>query len=389
MESVLPIISHFEEQLYKQSSSSFGKWMAVDLHNHSPASHDFKGERSTALDDAVVHMKQSSIDIVMFTDHQTLPDRRFTEEVARRSGKSVLRGTEVNIFVDAWAKPQDKIDKQIFFHLLVGFDPEADEDPDYWFAHLMRECNIETRNIEGTNVQGFTDPVEKICEVLAQSGSIMIPAHLHTGKNVVKSRSIDDIYTDTEFLRLASTHFTALEVTNLKTAEFFDGEHEETGFLQKTCIRSSDAHEIESIGKRFTYVQMEEPSFAELRAGLEMPFRVSLEHPSIPDSYVIGINIQGHFFRDLWLSLSPYCNAFIGVKGSGKTSVLECLRFVLGAQVPESRQEDVENHLQSILGPAGSVQVLVKRKDGAKILIKRSISNRGSLKLHLMMINKR
>ena len=182
MESVLPIISHFEEQLYKQSSSSFGKWMAVDLHNHSPASHDFKGERSTALDDAVVHMKQSSIDIVMFTDHQTLPDRRFTEEVARRSGKSVLRGTEVNIFVDAWAKPQDKIDKQIFFHLLVGFDPEADEDPDYWFAHLMRECNIETRNIEGTNVQGFTDPVEKICEVLAQSGSIMIPAHLHTGK---------------------------------------------------------------------------------------------------------------------------------------------------------------------------------------------------------------
>ena len=122
---------------------------------------------------------------------------------------------------------------------------------------------------------------------------------------------------------------------------------------------------------------MEEPSFAELRAGLEMSFRVSLKPPLIADSYIIGINIRGQFFRDLWLSLSPYCNAFIGVKGSGKTSVLECLRFALGAQVPESRREDVENHLQSILGPVGSVQVLVKRKDGAKILIKRSISNRG------------
>ena len=87
LESVLPIIAQFEEQLHKQSSPSFGKWMAVDLHNHSPASHDFKGDRSTALDDAVAHLRESPIDIVMFTDHQTLPNRAFTDDVAQRSGK--------------------------------------------------------------------------------------------------------------------------------------------------------------------------------------------------------------------------------------------------------------------------------------------------------------
>ena len=65
----------------------------------------------------------------------------------------------------------------------------------------------------------------------------MIPAHLHTRKNVVKSRSIDDIYTGSEFLRLARSHFTALEVTDLKTAEFFDGEHKKQGFFEK---RASD-----------------------------------------------------------------------------------------------------------------------------------------------------
>ena len=377
----MPIVAAFEEQLSQRSPRAFAKWMAVDLHNHSPASPDFIGDRSTALPVAVDHLRDSPIDIVMFTDHQSLPDRNFTDAIAHRSGKTVLRGCELNVFVDAWSTPLNKIDKNIFFHLLVGFDPDATQSADYWFTHLNRECSHETRNISGTSVTGFTDPVEKICDILRDSGSIIIPAHLHTKRNPTKSRSVDDIYTDPEFLRLAERYFTALEVTDLRTAAYFDGDHHETNHLRKTCIRSSDAHEIASIGNRYTFVQMEEPTFSELRAGLQMPFRVSLHAPGIADSHIVGINIRGQFFRDLWLSFSPYCNAFIGVKGSGKTSVLECLRFALGSPVPQSRREDVEAHLQSILGPAGSVQVLVKRRDGARVLVRRKLSRRDTYEL--------
>ena len=98
------------------------------------------------------------------------------------------------------------------------------------------------------------------------------------------------------------------------------------------------------------------------QAGLEIPSRVSLVEPDAPASCVIGINVRGQFFTDLWLSLSPHCNAFIGVKGSGKTSVLECLRFALGSLVPESRREEVQSHLSHILGQGGTVRVLVKRE---------------------------
>ena len=377
----MPIVAEFEEQLSRKSGRTFGQWMAVDLHNHSPASHDFKGNRSTALQDAIRHLRDSPIDIVMFTDHQKLPDRNFTDAVAQGSGKTVLRGSELNVFVDAWSTPLDKIDKCVFFHLLVGFDPGVTENADYWFTHLNRKCSNESRSISGTSVSGFTDPVEKLCETLRDSGAIIIPAHLHTKRSATKSRSVDDIYTDPEFLRLAERYFTALEVTDLRTAEFFDGNHHETNNLLKTCIRSSDAHEIASIGNRYTFVQMEDATFSDLRAGLQMPFRVGLETPKIADSHILGVNIRGQFFPDLWLSLSPYCNAFIGVKGSGKTSVLECLRFALGSPVPESRREDVEGHLQSILGHAGSVQVLVKRRDGAKVLVRRKLSNRDAYEL--------
>ena len=374
-------IKDFEKELSEQSKASFGQWHAVDLHNHSPTSHDFRGNRDIAVDEAAQHLKKTPVDIVMFTDHGQLPDRRFTEEVANRSGKTVLRGAELNVFVDAWSKPINKIEKNLFFHLLVGFDPEGQEGPDYWLTHLHRECDHEIRNMDGNEVQGFTASIDKICDTIEESGAIIIPAHLHKKKDAFKSRSIDDIYTDQEFLRLARNRFTALEVTDLATADFFDGTHEETDKLLKTCIRSSDAHEVASIGNRVTYIQMERPTFAELKAGLQMPFRVSLKKPDMPESYIVGLNVKGQFFSNLWLSFSPNCNACIGVKGSGKTSVLECLRFALGSPVPESRKEEVNAHLQNILGPAGVVSVLMKRKDGAKVLVKRSIHNRQNFEL--------
>lgn len=369
----MPEVQEFEASLHRNCEARYGQWRTVDLHNHSPASHDFGGNKDTALDDAVAHLMAKPVDVVMFTDHHTLPDAAFVEQLSRRSGKTVLRGTELNVFVDAWSKPEAKAQKQAFFHLLVGFDPE--ENADYWFADLKQRCGHETRDVSGTKIPGLTAPIPEICKRLQEGNALIIPAHLHKRSDAFKSRSIDDIFMDAEFLKLANEHFTALEVTDLKTAEFFDGEHAETGNLLKTCIRSSDAHQVTDIGERVTWVQMEEPTFGELKAGLEIASRVSLVEPDAPASHVVGINVRGQFFTDLWLSLSPHCNAFIGVKGSGKTSVLECLRFALGSLVPESRREEVQSHLSHILGQGGTVRVLVKREDGAKVLVERSVSS--------------
>jgi hypothetical protein len=63
------------------------------------------------------------------------------------------------------------------------------------------------------------------------------------------------------------------------------------------------------------------------------------------------------------------------VKGSGKTSLLESLRFVLGADVPESKTQVVNDHLTAILGAGGKVTALVRRADGTKLLIERSFAD--------------
>lgn len=375
----MPIISDFESSLSKHSRPSYAQWRPVDLHNHSPVSFDYEGNKADAISAGISHLSTANVEVVMFTDHHTLPKQEFVDEIQRGTGKTILRGVEVNIFVDAWGKPETKVQKQAYFHLLVGFPPTVDAD--YWFKLIKQKCGHEERDISGNKIPGLTSRVDHICEAVAESGAIIIPAHLHKKHNAFKSRSVDDIYMDEEFLKLAKNHFTALEVTDPKTAQFFDGKHEETDRLHKSCIRSSDAHDVTLIGQRVTYVQMESPTFEELKASLEIPSRVSLEEPALPSSYIIGLNIRGQFFQDFWLSFSPNCNAMIGVKGSGKTSVLECLRFALGALVPDSRKDEVQSHLTHILGESGSVRVLVRREDGAKVLVERNASNPDSFNL--------
>lgn len=367
-------IQDFESELLRRSAKKFAQWHAIDLHNHTPASPDYLAQGTDAAGQTAEQIRRKGLSVVMFSDHEQLPTDSFVDKVGKGTSALLLKGVELNVFVDAWDKPESQVGKNLFFHLLIGFDPNSTHSADYWLSDIYRHCNTETRASGSRQIKGIRD-FDRLFKVLSDSNALIIPAHLHSNHDAFRSRSCDDIFVDPEFLSYAK-EFTALEVTQESTAAFFDGQHDETNRLHKTCIRSSDSHEPGMVGSRPCWLQMENVTFNELKAGLEMPFRVSLHKTTEPRAHVVGLNIQGQFFQDLWLSLSPNCNVFIGVKGSGKTSVLECLRFVLGAEVPQSRQADVESHLQAILGPAGSVRVLLKREDGGRVLVTRSITNR-------------
>jgi len=368
-------VAEFERELRQKAGSRLGSWHLVDLHNHSPASEDYKYKGVDLIEKLATRISAVGLSLIMFTDHNKLPDLAFVKQLSDRTGRLILQGAELNVFVDAFSKPEGKVSKNLYYHLLVGFDPDGPQSPEYWLDHIYRTCNKESRSTGDKELHGIRASVAQLYEVLKDANAIIIPAHLHSTHDAFKSRSIDDIYSDPEFLYDAGNFFNALEVTSQRTAAYFDGTHTETGNLHKSCIQSSDSHEPENVGWRATYLQMEKPSYAELKAALELPFRVSLERPTNPSSFIHGLHIKSQFFPDIWLRLSPHCNVLIGVKGSGKTSILECLRFVLGADIPAARSDDVWSHLNAILGPGGKVTVLLKRADDAKILVERSIAD--------------
>ena len=117
----MPIIDEFESSLSKHSRPSYAQWRPVDLHNHSPASFDYEGNKADAITAAISHLSTANLDVVMFTDHHTLPEQAFIEAVRRGTGKTILRGAELNVFVDAWGKPQQRFKSRLSSIYLSAF----------------------------------------------------------------------------------------------------------------------------------------------------------------------------------------------------------------------------------------------------------------------------
>jgi len=75
-------VTDFERELMARSPATYGQWHSIDLHNHSPSSFDYQGDKSNAVEATADRILKTGLSIVMFTDHTRLPEPAFTSEVA-------------------------------------------------------------------------------------------------------------------------------------------------------------------------------------------------------------------------------------------------------------------------------------------------------------------
>src|ERR1700719_4359536 len=118
-------VAEFEQKLRHNAKPGFATWHAIDLHNHTPSSDDYQYHAADVVDKLAEKINSTGLSVVMFTDHNQLPGAPLVKQLADKTGRLILRGAELNVFVDAWTKPQGKVDKNLFFHVLVGFDPSS------------------------------------------------------------------------------------------------------------------------------------------------------------------------------------------------------------------------------------------------------------------------
>ena len=121
-------VTDFQSELDRRAAH-IPRWHKIDLHNHSPASFDYQGDRSTAAEATAKVIIERDLSAVMFTDHERLPEQDFIDKVRGLTKRLIISGLELNVFVDAFDRPAEKVGKNLCFHLLVGFDPESRETP--------------------------------------------------------------------------------------------------------------------------------------------------------------------------------------------------------------------------------------------------------------------
>lgn len=170
------------------------------------------------------------------------------------------------------------------------------------------------------------------------------------------------------------------------------GKDKAWGHKRLACIQTSDNRREDhaDLGKHTSWIKWARPTAEALRqACLAQESRISDTQPSLPSVVITSISVQNSaFLGPLELTFNPQYNALIGGRGTGKSTILEYLRWALCDQPPTASDEDAPDYqarrlrlIESTLKPFGATvdvgftvngvphQVRRSSKDGS-VLIK-------------------
>jgi type III restriction enzyme len=126
------------------------------------------------------------------------------------------------------------------------------------------------------------------------------------------------------------------------------GTAKEWGHKRIACFQTSDNRYADhrDLGKSTTWIKWAIPTAEALRqACLAQESRISQEQPKLPATVITGITVSNStFLGPIDLELNPQYSALIGGRGTGKSTILEYVRWALCDQPPYVTAEDAPNY---------------------------------------------
>lgn len=122
----------------------------------------------------------------------------------------------------------------------------------------------------------------------------------------------------------------------------FEGKDSSRGFKRIAVVQTSDARQFEDLGSNPSWIKWAEPTAEALRqACLAEESRITHSEPTIPSVRITRIKVSASaFMGPVDLEFNPQYNAFIGGRGTGKSTCLEYLRWALCDQERLMTEDD-------------------------------------------------
>lgn len=332
------------------------RFYRVDLHIHTPASLDYK-EKDVTAEKIVEKATRCKLNLIAITDHNTADKCYDVIEAAKGSQLVVLPGVEISVQGGKRG-----------IHLLSIFDQDT---PKNRIADLLARIGI-TSDKRGKQDALAQESIMKVLEEIQATGGIAIAAHADLTQGLVS-----DIRGQQRIAIVNNEKLCGMEIVNKETRQFFDGT--DPNYRRKLpCIQCSDAHSLSEIGRRVTRLKMDKPCLEGVRqAFLDQESRIRLDDEAslCPYPYIIGMTVTGGFLDNQIIHFNKNLNCLIGGRGTGKSTVIELIRFCLDA-LPKSkafldRRLDMIKHVLA----EGEVTVFIETKEGATYEIKRKFGD--------------
>jgi ABC-type lipoprotein export system ATPase subunit len=340
-------------------------WLRADFHLHTKADKEFiyNGKENYFVNTYVNKLVEQDIRIGVITNHNKFDKGEFVafKKNAKEKGIGLFPGIEFSlkegihiliVFDDAWYKGDtDNINE--FLQTAFYSVPNYDMPP-----YPNSTCDLVTT-------------VEKLDEIGYNYFIILAHVDDTNGLNkALQGRTREAFIQHHSFDKV-------LAIQKSGNLERYNSLCQFAG-REVACVEGSDNAQqgINDIGEgRVTYLKIGDFNFDALQyALLEYKNRVRpKDKPQIHNSWIKSLSFQGGLLNGQQLFFSPELNSLIGIRGSGKSTILEIVRYALnipfGSQAVDKDYKD--DLIQHVLKSGGNAIVEIVDRHGTIYKVKR------------------
>lgn len=319
------------------------RWWRFDFHTHTPASkdtpwHDLIGKDGALTpEEWLLKYMAAEIDCVAVTDHNS---GAWIDQL--KAAYAAMQENPPSGFRELYLFPGVEISVNGGFHLLAVFDPQTTtSDIDTLLGA------VKYQGTKGDSDGVTREAASEVIKTIVAAGGLPIPAHADCAKGLLQLEAEGTAKPKLD----ANTVVQVLELNEILAMEFVNtGAAKPAIYTQRnlkwTEVIGSDCHNFRPPypnvpGSRYTWVKMATPSLEGLRLALLDGNGVSIrrndedafEPFKAPEHFITSITVKDARAmgrnRASALKFSPYFNAVIGGRGTGKSTVIHALRLAV------------------------------------------------------------
>lgn len=345
------------------------QYVRADFHLHTCKDKEFiySGEQNSFINDYVSALKEANINIGVITNHNKFDREEYKaiRKAAKKQDIFILPGVELTVKEGANG-----------IHTLIVFDP------DEWFENgnnhiqtFLTAAFATIPNPENRNTKSIYD-LKNVFEQLDAYGRDYFILFAHVDQNSglfseCKGGLLESL------AGFAPFRNRVLGLQKSRTRDNLTQFERCCGYLP-ALVEGSDPKSITDIGKgdKCTYLKIGEYSYAAIKFALQdYRDRVSENIPDSKHGFIESISFQGGKFDGQTIMFSRELNTLIGIRGSGKSSVLEVVRYVLGLTA-QMDKEYKDSLVKNVFGSGGKATLNVIDKHGKRYAVSRIFGER-------------
>lgn len=339
-------------------------WIRADFHLHTRKDKEFKysGDEDRFISDYIDKLKEEKIGLGVITNHNKfdLGEFKALKKKANKSDIILLPGVELSV----------KEGSNGIHCLIVFKDTDWINGQRESINQFLDEVfkNIDNRENENTRC---AQDLPQVMSTLNSYGKdyFILMAHIEQKSGFYEECNgglINSLANNSDFKARI------LGLQKGRTRDKMQQLKDWMGY-ELPYIEGSDCKSISDIGKgKHSYIKIGDNCFDSVMIAFkDFKNRISSTKPEIVHGYIQSIEFIGGKLNKQKINLSAELNCLIGIRGSGKSSIIEAIRYALDMSPSSSDSDYKKDVVENLLGSGGQIILKLYDNFGKSYKIKR------------------